>query len=209
MNAIDRHHLDPITHDRLTGSLVRLVEHAVQVQGREALSCTRRQAAYHEAGHCIAHHTAGDRIREVKVFPRGEHWLGFTRAGQRWDAGPHTDPRADLTHARIYIAGPLAEIAFSGTPALAAGADEIVLAQGLVSLAAVKLGTDAQSLMQTTIAETFCLLSDHRRALDELATLLQRQRKLPGERVTAIFRRHAVGSSAIARRAGSKRAKFG
>ncbi|MCK7579075.1 MAG: hypothetical protein MZV65_27310 [Chromatiales bacterium] len=96
---------------------------------------------------------------EVKVFPqrRALAWIHPSRSALL-DAGAHTDPSGG-SHSTpgSACAGPLAEIAFEWNAGLGRrppAPSEIVLAQGLVSLAAVKLGTDAQSLVQVAIAET-------------------------------------------------------
>ncbi|NEV62266.1 hypothetical protein G3446_10255 [Thiorhodococcus minor] len=200
MNAIDRHMMSPADRARLTAEAEDLVTAALEAQGLAALECTRLHAAYHEAGHCIAHHHHGDRLRAVRVFERAGRWLGHTRAGKRWALTPDSPPTADMAQAQRYLAGPLAELLFSGSPALAAGVDEIALARGIVATVAIKIGVDAAELMDLLIVQTIALLEHHRRALDAIARRLMRKPKLEGDVVTAIIRSACAAPAEVARR---------
>jgi ATP-dependent Zn protease len=165
-----------------------LLRLALAVQGPEALTCDRRHAAYHEAGHAVAYYHEGQRIQAVRVFQRGGFWLGFTRAGTRWRIGPETDPRADLRDARTLLAGPLSELIFTQRPALGAGVDELALARSIVGNAAHKLDCDPERLMSAVTLEVLLMLREHRDAIEEIARRLMRKPKLDGSIVAAILR---------------------
>ncbi|NVZ09527.1 hypothetical protein HW932_09650 [Allochromatium humboldtianum] len=194
MNTIDRlTFTNPDARRAMEADARHLLSLALSAQGPAALACPRRAAALHEAGHVVMYLDHGRRVRSVKIFERDGFWLGMTRAAGRLYIDEWTHPLADLVEAKILLAGPFAELALSGSPALGAGVDELALARAIVGQASSKLDEDPEHLMTETLTEVLERLRDHRRALDEMAALLQRHRKLSGERVTAVLRRHASG----------------
>ena len=180
--------LDGNARQAILTDLADLMQTALTLQGPSALECSRGHAAFHEAGHAIAHHVHHQTIRSIKVYQKGAHWLGRCSAGPRWSIGPDTDPQADLTQAQILLAGPLGELLFSRKPALAGGLDEIVLARAIVEQAAGKLDRDPEGVLMALLLSTLQMLTDYRPALDEIARRLMRKPKLDGATVTAILR---------------------
>ena len=155
-----------------------------------------RDDPLHEAGHVVMYLDHGRRVRSVKIFERDGFWLGMTRKPGRLYIDEWTHPLADLVEAKILLAGPFAELALSGSPALGAGVDELALARAIVGQAAGKLDEDPERLMTEALVEVLERLNDHRAAVEEIAERLERKRKLSGEAATAIFRRHTAQGAA-------------
>jgi len=198
MNALDRlRFTTPSGRHAIESDARDLLAIALELQASLALVATRQHAAYHEAGHAVAYHAHGRRIRSVRVFELAGEWCGFTKAGTRWRIDQDTDPAADLIEALICLAGPFAELIFSGHPALGAGVDELALARAIVGSAAGKLGTDPEALMVETVGQVLRLLATYRPAVEAIARRLMRRRKLEGQTVNAILRAESVaGNSA-------------
>lgn len=190
MNAIDRlTFADRGDRRAMEADARHLLSLALSAQGPTALACPRRAAALHEAGHCVMYLAHGRRVRSVKIFERDGFWLGMTRAPGRLHIDEWTHPLADLTEAKITLAGPIAELFLSESPALGAGVDELALARAIVGQAAGKLDENPERLMTETLAEVLERLRDHRAAVEEITDRLERKRKLDGERAAAIFKR--------------------
>lgn len=177
------------TRDTLNLDAAGMLSQALQAQGADALSCTREHAARHEAGHACAYLAEHRRLRSVEVYRQGEHWLGWTRAdGPGLEVTPDTDPAADLTEARILLAGPLAELTTSKRPALGAGLDEIALARSITAGAAGKIGCPPEELLTALLTATLALLHERRPTLDALTAALLRRRKLKGYELARVLR---------------------
>jgi hypothetical protein len=127
-------------------------------------------------------------VRSVEVFRRGADWLGWCAVPGARVLNPGTAPLADLAWARTLLAGPLAELLYARRPALGAGADELVLAQGIVAAAAAKLGTGPDGLMWAILTRVMETLNTHRPTLDALTQVLLRRRKVKQVELARLLR---------------------
>ena len=186
MSAIAHTTSHPATRAALNESAADLLGHALTLQGADALACTRQHAAFHEAGHAVMSSASGLRVYSVAVFRRGSDWLGWTNSGTAWKVGPDPDPLDDLRQARVLMAGPMSEQAFTKKPALGAGLDEIALAKTIIGSTSHKLGIAPDALMMRTMEET---LETHRQTLDALAGALMRKPKLKQIELARLLRR--------------------
>ena len=117
MNAILRLHATDTDHQAMMAEAAGLLEIALAVQGPGALSATRDHAAHHEAGHALQLKVEGHHVLGVEVYRRGTQWVGENVvAGPGWRVDGASDPHADLSRARILLAGPLAELLHRARP---------------------------------------------------------------------------------------------
>lgn len=175
---------------------------AFNSHGVPAFAMSREAAIAHEVGHTIVATAEGQVIQSVCIFfrsmppPFEKAWGGWCRAdGQEWTTGPDSSAEADLSRARIVVAG-LAGEAVTGKDKPGSSLDELVLSQVIAHNAAVKLADPSLSdaayddfterlWHERVWGVTIKILLANRGPFQQLAEHLHRKEKIKGDKLQA------------------------
>jgi hypothetical protein len=159
--------------ERLASTLREAVERAFALDGMRAFECTKRAAAFHEAGHCVIQALDRNPPMRVGIWPIRKfgmsHWIGRADGTSRWRVDHKTTVEADLKQARSQLAGVVAEALFDADYRLASSIDEIVISQVIVRSAATKTHRHAERLWWKTLLDVMCRLKAHERPVLQIA----------------------------------------
>lgn len=177
-----------------------MLNRAIEMQGAEALRCSKRDAAVHEAGHVVVDHVEGEQLHSARIWKEVDGWTGHTNAGEKWEIKPHTPVEHDLRRGRIVIAGWMAELLEQGDRmAQASSLDEIIFFRQINANSAWKMGYThdaAQGIaidQMVAVAET---LSARWQAVDAIARALERRERLNGTQLKTMARRQKAAQAA-------------
>lgn len=143
---------------------------------------TRRRAALHEAGHAISHRAHGIRVKSVKVFKDGPHWLGWTTTEKQPNVTLDTDHRDDVSVASGLMCGHMAEMLHAAPVPPGHNLDEIGRALHVLSIMMEK------GELMDPYQYPRDLLERNRAALIGLADNLMLTRKISGPRLRYLLR---------------------
>lgn len=141
---------------------------------------SRKQAAYHEAGHAIINAARGFTVTKLSIFKQLGDWGG-------WCSSPNptsylsiaSDPVTDWYCAENTIAGLAGELV-SRTYTHGSSVDEIVKTRQIAGLIADKVDKPFPKVMTAIINSAVHKISYNRDVFDGLARRLYRQRKVKG-----------------------------
>ena len=174
-------------------------------------SACRQHIAIHEGAHFVAYEAEGMLAADASVysgpFGRGG-WGGRARA---WNEPSITlmeqTTESLLGHARVTLAGPLAEALLADGDAICQ-AYELMEARALVGRAAEISGHNDDLLWEQTLHETVQLIERHSYEIKQLAALLMRRNLITREQsevrwILARVVRSSACNSAVSRRAAA------
>ena len=167
--------------------------------GPVAFAMPRDAAIVHEVAHAIVGAHEGLKIRCVRITAYAVFgvlevvWSGSCDEAGPWSCGPHSTVDADLSRARMTIAG-LAGETVTGLDKPGSSLDELVLSQTIVSGVAVKLGHPdeeaAQRLWHARVwNEALLILRENNLPFCELAGALDARELVKGKKLREILRR--------------------
>jgi len=192
---------DPSELERVLQHAADLIVNAVAAQGPRALENPRSSTIYHEAGHAVLHAHFGEEVRRCKVWQqkrgaqRGQ-WVGETTVRAGWKSDETTSPLQDFRRACCQIAGLVAELLFDHDNfRRASSVDEIIVANGLAGIAALKMGRDQRSVMVQVVLATFDILKKNDGVVRKLAKDLKRRGVLRAACLTRLLASVCTGPS--------------
>jgi hypothetical protein len=177
--------------DRVDAIKREAMMRAVATDGMRALECTKRAAAFHEAGHCLIAIFDGTPPVRASIWPIQQYgqtqWIGRTYGTPKLRVTDKTPAEADLRQARSQLAGVAAEAVFDADYRLASSLDEIVISQGIVRTAALKTLRDPETLWLQTFFEVVKQLKAHDWLVREIAGELLHKGTIKGRRLTRLL----------------------
>jgi hypothetical protein len=169
--------------------------------GPAAFAMPRDAAIAHETAHAIVGAHEGLKIRSVRITAyalsgvRELVWSGCCDEAGPWSCGPHTTVDADLSRARMTIAG-LAGETVIGLNKPGSSLDELATSQSIVAgVVAIKLGhpNDEASLLrfwnERVWSEALRILRANRLPFYLLAEALAAREVVKGKKLREILRR--------------------
>jgi len=205
MTALDQI-VDPELRRYYAEQVTAIYRDAYRVQGLKAFESSRRAAALHEAGHCVAFALTADYVRwwpasKVRIWreplPESLHgltvWLGKTDVSPK--APPiHVHPsdgHGTAIYATRAVSGVASELLFDGVDfRLGSSADELLIAGGCArNLATLHWGCEPEQAFSMLLGGTAALLKTNSAIVQNLACSLERRRKLQGRELEALLRK--------------------
>jgi hypothetical protein len=193
----------PAMRQHFIDTAIRTVTHLTASEGVNAFISPRREAAAHEAGHCIIFAADGVDVLFTRVWPatpsprvrrvfkrkRGLFWVGWTEtAGLPKIADQHSAVADDLRYVRTLLAGQCGEALDRGGARSGSSLDEIILAQMICQTVASKTGGDAEAIyvrQRQIVVDTLAVFrAEHR----QITKALMRQQRLDGGELKQLIR---------------------
>jgi hypothetical protein len=195
----------------ITGAIRKVLDQ----HGLAAFAMPRDAAIAHETAHAIVGAHEGLKIRSVRITAyaamfgvREVVWSGRCDEAVPWSCGPHSTVDADLSRARMTIAG-LAGETVTGLDKPGSSLDELVLSQTIVLGAAVKLGHPdeeaAQRLWHARVwNEALLILRENKLPFCKLADALDAREMVKGKKLREILHRVKRRGTSSDRRRNSR-----
>lgn len=204
MTALDQI-VDPELRRYYAEQVTAIFRDAYRVQGLKAFESSRRAAALHEAGHCVAFALTADYVRwwpasKVRIWrnPMPESLNGLTVWLGKTDVSPKAPPvhvhpgdgHGTAIYATRALAGVVSELLFDGLDyRLGSSADELLVAGGCArNLATLHWGGEPEQAFSMLLGGTMAMLQANAAVVKNLAGLLERRRKLQGRELEAALR---------------------
>ncbi len=187
---------DEATAAALADIVNGLARCAYAEQGERAFEATRRAAAVHEAGHAVEAELVGRPARSARVRRRWvggrAQWVGVTNydrgGGPRMITSPTSAADDDVRHARLAIAGVLAELLFDPDFRSGSSLDEVATVNVIVANAAAKVGAPAEDLFFAIIDRVIGDLETNSATVLAVADRLEQQCTLDRPALRSLLR---------------------
>jgi hypothetical protein len=169
--------------------LLAATNHAREQQGAQAFKHPKRDAAIHEAGHCVVSAYMGWQIRyvELRSGPQGS-WCGWTEGvGIDYALSTHSPLEEDLPYLLNIMAGFVAEELFLPDPRMGSSLDEKIGATFYSEIIAPKLGLPPLEMWAQAKAQVADILDEHRATVLTIANRLEHRHKIQSKKLTQIL----------------------
>jgi hypothetical protein len=169
--------------------LLAATKHAREQQGARAFEYPKRDAAVHEAGHCVVSACIGWQIRyvELRSGPQGS-WCGWTEVvGTNYTLSTYTPLEEDLPYLLNIMAGFVAEELFLPDPRMGSSLDEKIGATFYSEIIAPKLGLPPLEMWVKAKAHVADILNEHRATVLTIADALEDHDKIESKKLAEIL----------------------